>query len=113
LREHEAKNEQTTTSAGANSNAGASPASHLELGIAQFQAGRMADAEACFRRVLEKFPTHTDALHLLGVVAIATKRHTAGVELIRQAIRHNRNNRDYYANLGRRLFGFGPSAGSA
>lgn len=43
--------------AGAKSNAGASPASHLELGIAQFQAGRMADAEACFRQALEKFPT--------------------------------------------------------
>jgi tetratricopeptide (TPR) repeat protein len=86
--------------AGAKSNAGASAASHLELGIAQFQAGRTADAEACFRQILEKFPTHPDALHLLGVVAIATQRHAAGVELIRQAIRHNRNNPDYYANLG-------------
>jgi hypothetical protein len=60
----------------------------------------MADAEACFRQVLEKFPTRADVLHLLGVVAIAMKRHTAGVELIRQAIRHNWNNPDYYANLG-------------
>jgi protein O-GlcNAc transferase len=58
----------------------------------------MADAEACLRKILEKFPTHADALHLLGVVAIATQRHAAGVELIGQAIRHNRNNPDYYAN---------------
>jgi protein O-GlcNAc transferase len=46
----------------------------------------MADAEACFRKIVEKFPTHADALHLLGVVAIATQRHAAGVELIGQAI---------------------------
>jgi tetratricopeptide (TPR) repeat protein len=85
---------------GAKSNAGASVASHLELGIAHLQAGRMAEAETCFRHVLEKFPTHPDALHLLGFVAIATQRDAAGVELIRQAIRHNRNNPDYHAHLG-------------
>jgi tetratricopeptide (TPR) repeat protein len=86
--------------AGAKSNAGASVASCLDLGIAHLQAGRTADAEACFRQVLEKFPTHPDALHLLGFVAIAAQRDAAGVELIRQAIRHNRNNPDYYAHLG-------------
>jgi tetratricopeptide (TPR) repeat protein len=73
----------------------------------------MADAETCFRQVLEKFPAQADALHLLGVVAIATQRHPAGLELIRQAMRQNRNNPDYYANLGSRLFGFKPTAGSA
>jgi len=86
--------------AGAKSNAGASVASHLELGIAHLQAGRTGDAEACFRQVLEKLPTHSDALHLLGFVAIATQRDAAGVELIRQAIRHNRSNPDYHAHLG-------------
>jgi tetratricopeptide (TPR) repeat protein len=86
--------------AGAKSNAGASVASRLELGIAHLQAGRTADAEACFRQVLEKFPTHPDALHLLGFAAIATQRDAAGVELIRQAIRHNRSNPDYHAHLG-------------
>ncbi len=60
----------------------------------------MADAEACFRHLLEKLPAHPDALHLLGFVAIATQRDKAGVELIRQAIRHNRSNPDYHAHLG-------------
>jgi len=86
--------------AGAKSNAGASVASRLELGIAHLQAGRTADAEACFRQVLERFPSHPDALHLLGFAAIATQRDVAGVELIRQAIRHNRSNPDYHAHLG-------------
>ena len=86
--------------AGAKSNAGASVASRLELGIAHLQAGRTADAEACFRQVLEILPTHPDALHLLGYTAIATQRDAAGVELIQQAIHHNRSNPDYYAHLG-------------
>ena len=86
--------------AGAKSNAGASVASRLKLGIAHLQAGRTADAEACFGQILEKFPAHPDALRLLGYAAIATQRDADGVELIRQAIRHNRNNPDYYAHLG-------------
>jgi tetratricopeptide (TPR) repeat protein len=86
--------------AGAKSNAGASAASSLELGDSSVPGGRMTDAEACFPKNPRKFPTHADALQLLGVVAIATQRHAAGVELIGQAIRHNRNNPDYYANLG-------------
>jgi tetratricopeptide (TPR) repeat protein len=85
---------------GDKSSASASVFSQLELGISHVQAGRAADAEACFRQVLEKFPTHPDALHLLGFVAIATRRDADGIELIKKAIRHNRNNPDYYAHLG-------------
>jgi tetratricopeptide (TPR) repeat protein len=86
--------------AGAKPNAGAAAVASLELGIAHIQAGRAADAEACFRNILEKFPADPDALHLLGFVAIATGRDAAGIELIGQAIRHNRSNPDYYAHLG-------------
>jgi tetratricopeptide (TPR) repeat protein len=86
--------------AGAKSNASALAVSRLQLGIAHFQAGRTADAEACFRQVLEEFPDYPDALHLLGYVAIATQRHAAGIELITRAIRHNPNNPEYYAHLG-------------
>src|ERR1700758_1881235 len=59
-------------SAGARSDAGALVVAHLELGTAHLRAGRAADAEACFRLVLAAIPTHPDALHLLGAVAIAT-----------------------------------------
>ena len=87
--------------AGAKSNAGASVASRLELGIARPPGGAHGGCRSLLLdRVLEKLPTHPDALHLLGFAAIATQRDAAGVELIRQAIRHNRSNPDYHAHLG-------------
>jgi tetratricopeptide (TPR) repeat protein len=85
---------------GAKSNASDLAVARLQSGIAHFQAGRTADAEACFRQVLEKFPTYPDALHLLGYVALATQRHAAGIDLISQAIRHNGDNPEYHAHLG-------------
>jgi tetratricopeptide (TPR) repeat protein len=86
--------------AGAKSNASASVVPLLELGIAHFNAGRITDAENCFRQVLVISPANPDALHLLGAVAIATRQYRAGVDLISKAIRHNPTNADFHANLG-------------
>ena len=41
----------------------------LAVGLKLHQAGRLAEAEAWYRRVLAAQPNHADALHLLGVVA--------------------------------------------
>ncbi len=87
---------------------GTTPAAVVATGAAEFlgtglkhhQAGRLAEAEACYRQVLAGQPNHADALHLLGVVAHQTGRHDLAIELIGQAIKRNGRNPNYFYNLG-------------
>ena len=72
----------------------------LGAGLKHHQAGRLAEAEACYRRVLAAQPDHADALHLLGVVAHQAGRHDLAVELISQAIKQNGQNAAYFCSLG-------------
>src|SRR5882724_7925729 len=74
--------------------------SHLESGLVHQQAGRLAEAEACYQHALAVEPENPDALHLLGVAAYQTGRHDVAVALIRQAIRRNGRNPFYFFNLG-------------
>jgi tetratricopeptide (TPR) repeat protein len=74
-------------------------ARRLELGISHQQAGRLAEAETCFQRVLVAQADHPDALHLLGVVAHQTGRHEVAAALIRQAVARNGHNPFYFFNL--------------
>jgi Flp pilus assembly protein TadD len=53
----------------------------LAVGLQHHQAGRLAEAEACYRRVLAAHPDHADPLHLLGIIAGQTGRHDLAVEL--------------------------------
>jgi Tfp pilus assembly protein PilF len=41
----------------------------LQLGLVHQQSGRLHEAEAGYREILEREPRHPDALHLLGVIA--------------------------------------------
>jgi tetratricopeptide (TPR) repeat protein len=59
----------------------------LQTAIGHHQAGRLGEAEALYRRVLEQVPAHPDALHFLGLLAHQTGRHAAAVELINAALR--------------------------
>jgi tetratricopeptide (TPR) repeat protein len=42
--------------------------SDLDAGLAHHEAGRLARAEAIYRRILDREPDHPDALNLLGVI---------------------------------------------
>ena len=64
------------------------------------QEGRLAEAEACYRRVLAAEPGNADALNMLGIVALQSGRSDAAVEMIRQAIAKNATNPAYFYNLG-------------
>ena len=75
----------------------------LGEGVKHHQAGRLAEAGACYRRVLAAQPDHPDALHLLGVIANQAGRHDLAVELIGQAIKRSGQNPSYFSNLGNAL----------
>ncbi len=57
--------------------------------MALHRAGRLAEAEAGYRRVLEADGGHHNALHLLGVLRLGQGRADAAAELLGQAVRAN------------------------
>ena len=72
----------------------------LEIGLQHHHAGRLQEAEAIYRQILQVQSNHPDALHLLGVVAHQIGRHDTAVEYISRAIRLYPKMPDYYNNLG-------------
>ena len=67
------------------------------------QNGRIAEAEAIYRRVLHEQPNHPGTLHLLGVVRQQQGDHEAALELIGRAISINANKAVYHNNYGAAL----------
>ncbi|AWK88808.1 tetratricopeptide repeat protein [Azospirillum thermophilum] len=68
----------------------------LALAADHHQAGRLAEAETLYRRILEADPENAPALHLLGVLAAQLGHFAAAAELIGEAIRHNPSVPDYH-----------------
>lgn len=71
------------------------------------QAGRLAEAETMYRKVLARQPKNSDALHLLGVLAGQTGRHELGADLIQRAIQINPRVSNYFNNLSLMLHATG------
>ncbi len=82
--------------AGAAGDAGAAVAAARQ----HHRAGRLAEAEAGYERILRAHPDHADALHLLGVLAHQTGRHQRAAGLIGRAIEHEPDNARFLNNLG-------------
>jgi predicted O-linked N-acetylglucosamine transferase (SPINDLY family) len=72
----------------------------LEIALSHHKAGRLEEAEALYRRVLGQLPDHTDALHLLGLLAAQAGHVEAGIELIGQAIAIAPGIAAYHKSLG-------------
>jgi predicted O-linked N-acetylglucosamine transferase (SPINDLY family) len=72
----------------------------LAIARQHHQAGRLREAEAIYRQVLQVQPSHPDALHLLGVIAHQVGRHTTAVDYISQAIAYNPEAAEYHNNIG-------------
>jgi protein O-GlcNAc transferase len=64
------------------------------------QAGRWAEAEQGYRKLLQLQPEHSDSLHLLGVIALQTGNFEPALELINQALRIRPDGAVYWSNLG-------------
>ena len=75
----------------------------FEQGLALHRQGKLADAERIYREVLQQQPRHFDALHLLGVIALQTRRPEQGADLIRMAIGIEANIAAAHNSLGNAL----------
>ena len=65
----------------------------------QHEAGRLAEAERLYRRLLADDPNRPDCLHLLGLVAHQTGRSEAALELIGRAIALNDTDPDFHNDI--------------
>lgn len=64
------------------------------------QAGRLGEAEALYRKVLDSFPNHAESLHLLGLIVYQRGQLDVAEELISRAIARKDNQPAFHSNLG-------------
>jgi protein O-GlcNAc transferase len=72
----------------------------LETALQHHLAGRLPQAEALYRQILQQNPQHAEALHLLGMVAAQAGQTDAAVNLIRYAIALQPKFPPAFSNLG-------------
>ena len=77
------------------------------LGLRCHQAGDFSQAEQLYRQILDSDPHHCDALHLLGLLELATGRSESGIGHIRQVLRLDPSCIQAHFNLGSALRGQG------
>jgi predicted O-linked N-acetylglucosamine transferase (SPINDLY family) len=82
----------------------------LAIGLGHQRAGRLDQAAAVYRRVIEFDPGQPDALHLLGVIAHERGQWAEAARLIDAAIARDGTQAIYQANLGHALMAQGARA---
>lgn len=75
----------------------------LLLAVDHHTAGRLAEAETLYGRILDAVPGQPDALHLLGVLSAQCGYPDRAIALIRHAVAVNGNVPDYHSNLANAL----------
>jgi tetratricopeptide (TPR) repeat protein len=74
-------------------------AQRMNQAVAHHQTGRLAEAEAIYRAVLQDEPRHPHALHLLGVIAHQAGRHEEAIDLIGRALASGGPHPVFHSNL--------------
>lgn len=75
----------------------------LQVGIEHHQAGRLPQAEALYRQILETAPEHADALHYSGLIAFQSGASQTAIELIGRALAINPEDAFAHCNMGNAL----------
>ena len=61
----------------------------LHQGVASHKAGKLEEAERLYRAILQSQPTHPDANHNLGVIAVSVNKAEAALPLFKAALEAN------------------------
>jgi tetratricopeptide (TPR) repeat protein len=83
------------------------PAALFADAVALHQAGRLADAESIYNRILAANPEHGDCLHLLGVILRQRGKPAQAVAQIDRSLARNPNNAAAWNNRGTALYELG------
>lgn len=96
------KQRRAEATKGGQANTAASSVVHpiFAAALGHHKAGRLAEAESLFHRVLTISPRHSDSLHMLGVIAHQTDRRDLAVVLIRKALKISPTDATLHSNLG-------------
>jgi tetratricopeptide (TPR) repeat protein len=79
----------------------------FKCGLTCQSRGLLVDAERCYQHVLSVQPRHFDALHMLGVISIQTRRLDRAIKLIRNALKQNSRVAAAHRNLALALKNMG------
>lgn len=82
------------------------------LGVLHSQAGRLADAEACYRKALQADPSNIKALCNLGASLITRGAAAEAIPYLRGAVRIDPDDAEAHNGLGFALFTVGDSDGA-
>jgi protein O-GlcNAc transferase len=72
----------------------------LQIAVEHHQTGQLALAETIYRQILGVEANHSDALHLLGVIAYQVGQYELSIEYINQAVALSLPNPLFLCNLG-------------
>lgn len=72
----------------------------LEAGLAAQRGGRLTEARASYRKLLEAEPRQADVLYLLGAVELQARNYEAARSLLSDAVALNPRQPAYFSNLG-------------
>lgn len=75
----------------------------IQIALEHHRAGRLAEAEAIYRQVLQVQPDYADALHLLGVLAYQAQQYELAERSIARAIALSPGVASYHSNLANAL----------
>jgi tetratricopeptide (TPR) repeat protein len=75
----------------------------LTVALEHHRAGRLEQAEALYRKILQKSPGNPDALHMLGMVALARGNADQAIQLIGKALIAVPGFAEGHSNLGNAL----------
>jgi tetratricopeptide (TPR) repeat protein len=77
----------------------------LDEGLARHQAGDLAEAKRIYSQILQVQPDRSDAIHLLGVIALQSGKSQEAADLISRSIQLNGEVSAAHTNLGLALKG--------
>jgi protein O-GlcNAc transferase len=72
----------------------------MQVGMEQYRAGRLSEAERICQQVLQVDPNYPEALHLLGAIAHLVGKNESSVQLIQKAIHYAPSNPFFLNTLG-------------
>ena len=81
----------------------ADASSLIQLALEHHRAGRLAEAEAIYRKILAAEPRNAEAVHLLGLVAQQVGRHSDAILLFQRSVAINPQRAQAFAALGASL----------
>jgi tetratricopeptide (TPR) repeat protein len=86
---------------------------HFQQGVRLHRGGRLAEAEQVYRQVLAATPSHSETLHMLGVLALQSGQPSAALANIDRAIALRPATAMYHVNRANALLALGETEAAA